>query len=97
MLAGASAQSPDPGLTVQSIAEEVDAIVQATDGRWAVFEIKLGPAHVDSAAARLMKFAAQIDTSKSGSPASLGVIVGSGYGYTRKDGIHVIPIGTLGS
>jgi hypothetical protein len=25
----------------------------------------------------------------------LGVIVGSGYGYVRDDGIHVIPVGAL--
>jgi len=26
----------------------------------------------------------------------LGVIVGTGYGYMRKDGVAVIPVGALG-
>jgi uncharacterized protein len=36
-----------------------------------------------------------VDTAKRGKPAALGVIVGTGYGYVREDGIHVIPIGSL--
>jgi hypothetical protein len=75
---------------------EVDAIVETADGRWAAFEIKLGPGLLDEGAASLNKFARQIDTGKCGSPAILGVIVGTGYGYVRDDGINVIPIGALG-
>jgi predicted AAA+ superfamily ATPase len=75
---------------------EVDAIVQAADGRWAAFEIKLGPGQVDEGAASLSRFARQIDTSKSGAPAVLGVVVGTGFGYVRDDGISVVPIGALG-
>lgn len=75
---------------------EVDAIIEAHDGRWAAFEIKLGFGQVEEAAASLRKFAGRIDTSRCGPPAALGVIVGSGYGYRREDGVHVIPIGALG-
>jgi uncharacterized protein len=75
---------------------EVDAIVETDDGRWAAFEIKLGPGRVEEAAASLGAFARKIDTAKSGAPSVLGVITGSGYGYVRDDGIHVIPIGALG-
>lgn len=75
---------------------EVDAIVETADGRWAAFEIKLGPGQVDQAATTLHKFVRQIDTTRSGSPTTLGVIVGTGYGYRREDGIMVIPIGALG-
>jgi predicted AAA+ superfamily ATPase len=75
---------------------EVDAIVQAADGSWAAFEAKLGSGQVEEAAATLHRFAAQIDTESSGSPAMLGVIVGTGYAYRRDDGIAVVPIGTLG-
>jgi hypothetical protein len=46
-------------------------------------------------AASLNRFARQIDTEKCGSPAALGVITGTGYGYVRDDGINVIPIGAL--
>lgn len=75
---------------------EVDAIVEARDGRWAAFEIKLGSNRIDDAAANLRKFAKRIDTDICGPPAALGVIVGSGYGYRREDGVQVIPIGSLG-
>ena len=75
---------------------EVDAIVEARDGRWAAFEVKLGFNQVKEAAANLHKFVKRIDTNRCGAPAALGVIIGSGYGYKREDGIHVIPIGALG-
>jgi predicted AAA+ superfamily ATPase len=75
---------------------EVDAIVEARDGRWAAFEIKLGTNRIDEAAANLHKFAKRIDTDSCGPPAVLGVIVGSGYGYRRDDGVQIIPIGSLG-
>lgn len=75
---------------------EVDAIVEARDGRWAAFEVKLGGEEaIDGAAANLVTFVERIDTAKSGAPARLGVIVASGYGYVRDDGVAVIPIGTL--
>lgn len=75
---------------------EVDAIVEASDGRWMAFEVKLGHAQIDDAAANLTRFAARIDTTNSGDPALLGVIVATGYGYRRNDGVAVIPIGALG-
>lgn len=75
---------------------EVDAIVQAADGRWAGFEIKLGQGLVDKGAADLLKFADRVDTAKCGEPSALCVIVGTGYGYVREDGIGVVPIGALG-
>jgi predicted AAA+ superfamily ATPase len=75
---------------------EVDAIVQTRDGRWAAFEIKLGGDDaIEYAAANLLRFAERVDTSKSGSPARLGVIVATGYGYVREDGIAVVPLGAL--
>ena len=58
--------------------------------------MKLGPGLVDEGADALLRFADRVDTSKRGEPAALGVIVGSGYGYTRDDGVQVIPIGALG-
>ena len=75
---------------------EVDAIVDAGMGRWAAFEIKLGTTRVEAAARSLLKFANRVDTDRCGQPAALGVIVHSGYGYTRGDGVAVIPIGALG-
>ncbi len=73
---------------------EVDAIVETGDGRWAAFEIKLGPAQADEAAESLLRLAERVDTERMGRPVMLGVI--TGYGYTRPDGVAVIPIGALG-
>jgi predicted AAA+ superfamily ATPase len=75
---------------------EVDAIVETADGRWAAFEVKLGSGQIEDGALSLHRFARQIDTERSGSPAALCVIVATGYGYTREDGITVLPIGALG-
>jgi predicted AAA+ superfamily ATPase len=75
---------------------EADAIVETDDGRWAAFEVKLGAGRIDEAAASLTTFAARIDTAKTGAPSALAVVTGSGYGYVRDDGIHVVPVGALG-
>lgn len=75
---------------------EVDAIVEARSGVWGAFEVKLGFGEVDTGAASLLRFADRINTAQTGKPAVLGVITGTGYGYTRADGVAVIPIGALG-
>ena len=75
---------------------EVDAVVQARDGRWAAFEVKLGPRMVERGARNLLRLAERVDPERVGPPRALGVIVASGYGYTRPDGVGVIPIGALG-
>ncbi len=75
---------------------EVDAIVAARDGRWAAFEVKLGQRQIDEAAATLLRFAEKVDTDTVGPAATLGVIVATGYGYLRPDGVAVMPVGALG-
>jgi hypothetical protein len=75
---------------------EVDAVVEGADGRWAAFEVKLGAAYIEEAAATLLRFADRIDTSRVGLPAALGVIVPGGYGYRRPDGVSVLPMAALG-
>jgi predicted AAA+ superfamily ATPase len=75
---------------------EIDAIVTAGDGRWAAFEMKLGEDHIDAAAAQLLAFARKVDTTKVGEPSALAVVTATGYGYTRPDGVVVIPAATLG-
>jgi predicted AAA+ superfamily ATPase len=75
---------------------EVDAIIQ-TKNAWAAFEVKLGGEEpIDEAASSLLKFAGEIDTEQSGESALLAVIVATGYGYVREDGVQVIPITSLG-
>ena len=78
---------------------EVDAVVEAADGRWAAFEIKLGQRGVDQGAKNLRRMAqrapqAMRDTPSE--PSALAVIVPNGYGYTGANDVGVIPIGALG-
>ncbi|MDZ7732994.1 MAG: DUF4143 domain-containing protein [Acidimicrobiia bacterium] len=76
---------------------EVDAVIQCAGGEWAAFEIKLGgERHIEEGAASLLRFTQQVDLEKSGPPATLAVITGTGYGYMRDDGVSVIPIGAIG-
>lgn len=76
---------------------EVDVIIHARDGGWGAFEVKLGGERaIEEAAAGLLKFAAKVDTTKVGEPAVLGIITATGYGYTRPDGVIIVPIGALG-
>lgn len=74
---------------------EVDAIVESAEG-WGALELKLGGSGaIDEAATSLLKFANTIDTTKSGEPKFLAVVVASGYGYTRADGVQVVPLPSL--
>ena len=75
---------------------EVDAIIEAADGRWGAPEVKLGPSMADQAATNLLAFAERVDTTKCGPPRFLAVITGFGLGYTRPDGVQVLPVGALG-
>lgn len=74
---------------------EVDAIVK-TPNAWGAFEVKLGTGFVEDAAENLLDFSEKVDTDVVGRPAVLAVITGTGYAYTRPDGIAVVPIGLLG-
>lgn len=75
---------------------EVDAVVSIGPNKWGAFEVKLSPDAVDEAAATLLHFTSNVDTSRHGEPACLGVITSTGAGGLREDGVHVIPIGCLG-
>jgi hypothetical protein len=57
--------------------------------------VKLGITYVDEAATSLKKFVERNDTEQRGQPAFLGVVVPTRYGYTRDDGIQVIPVQAL--
>lgn len=78
---------------------EVDAIIQAADGRWAAFEIKLGERWIDEGMKNLRRLAqrapqAMRDTPSE--PSALAVIVPNGYGYTGSSDVGIVPIGALG-
>lgn len=72
---------------------EADAIIELPDGHWAGFEVKLGatPAITDAPAANLLALRDKVAQP----PLAVGVITGSGFGLTRTDGVHQIPIGAL--
>ncbi|MDR1626754.1 MAG: DUF4143 domain-containing protein [Spirochaetia bacterium] len=74
---------------------EVDAVVEYPDTSWAAFEVKMGFASQDEAAANLLGFAAKIDQKKMGPPAALTVITANGFACRRKDGVNVVPLAAL--
>ena len=74
---------------------EADAIVETAGGRWAAFEVKLGQREVDSAAEQLLRLRDRVDTDAAGEPIALVVVTATGYGYVRKDGVVVVPVGAL--
>jgi len=75
---------------------EVDAIVQKYNDDWCAFEIKLGTGQIEEAAASLNKFVSILDKERVQPPKSLNIITGTGISYTRKDGINVISLASLG-
>lgn len=71
---------------------EIDAIVQKYSGDFCAFEIKLGTGQIDQAASNLLRFSKLIYPA----PKSLNIITGTGLSYTRKDGVNVISMASLG-
>lgn len=68
---------------------EIDAVVETDDGRWAAFEIKVGFHEVDKAAQNLKRIATRIGQHHK--PAFLAVICGmSRASYRRDDGVYVL-------
>lgn len=74
--------------------DEVDAVIELADGRFGLVEIKLGFCQVvDEAAKNLSKVAAKLERT----PSFLAVVSGTAPApITRRDGIHVIPLTSLG-
>ncbi|MCI6584395.1 MAG: DUF4143 domain-containing protein [Mobiluncus porci] len=83
---------------------EADAVVHLDDGRYALVEFKLGSREIEAGAAHLLKIRELVrkanTEAKKGlirEPDLLIVLTGGRFAYTRKDGVHVIPIGCLGA
>ena len=74
---------------------EVDAIIHLWDGRWGAVDIKLGPSWVEDGVGSLMKLRNKVDTKRMKEPSFLMVVIPWGVGYTREDGIHVVPLSCL--
>ena len=76
---------------------EVDAIVEARDGRWLAAEVKLGGDEgIEQAARSLLRLRDRIDGSRMPAPSKLLIVTTAGYGYDRPDGTTVLPITALG-
>ena len=78
---------------------ELDAVLEARDGRWVAVEVKLGGNEqmLDQAAAKLLAATRGIDTSRRLPPAAHLIVTAFGTAaYQRPDGVTVAPITALG-
>ncbi len=77
---------------------EADAVVDAGDGRWAAFEVKLGERWVDEGAENLLRLRERMRGNRDGygEPSALAVVIPGGAAYRRPDGVSVVPAATLG-
>ncbi|MPV51153.1 DUF4143 domain-containing protein [Pseudactinotalea sp. HY160] len=71
---------------------ECDLVVEEADGTWAGFEVKLGPAAIDTAASNLLRLAS---TRVKRPPAALVVVTTGQFAYQRDDGVIVVPLAAL--
>lgn len=79
---------------------EVDGVLHLADGRYALIEFKLGSSEIDEGAKHLCEVERLINEAPKGgiqlrSPELKIILTGTEYGYRRKDGAYVIPIGRL--
>lgn len=75
---------------------EIDAVVEAEDGRWGAFEIKLGAGQIDAAAENLRRMEEFFRKERT-PPSVLCVVCGmTRYAYRRPDGVCVVPITSMG-
>ncbi|MCR5078819.1 MAG: DUF4143 domain-containing protein [Bacilli bacterium] len=77
---------------------ECDAVIHLRNGKYGLIEIKLGgDMLIEEASKSLLRLSSSIDIEKMKSPSFLMVLTASGnLAYKRKDGVLVVPIGTLG-
>ena len=72
---------------------EVDNVIEMPDGRWGAIEVKMGDFEIEKAAKNLLRLNEKLDKKAS----FLAIITATGQiGYTRDDGVLVIPIDLLG-
>lgn len=72
--------------------DEIDAVVEASDGSWIACEVKLGLGAVDDAAVNLLRVTQKMQRP----PSACLIIVPSGVAHRRNDGVYVAPLTTLG-
>jgi len=74
---------------------EVDAVIELSDGRWGAIEIKMGSNEEEKAAENLIKFKNNVNTEKMGKPSFLAIVTATQVAFQRDDGVWVIPLGCL--
>ncbi len=75
---------------------EVDAIVEAADGRWIAAEVKLSHHRVDEGAHNLLALRGKLAENTNAACGALVVVVADSPTYTRPDGVVVTSIAALG-
>ena len=77
--------------------QECDAVIHLRNGKYGLIEIKLGgDSLIEEAAKSLKSMESKIDTSRMNNPSFLMILTGIGdFAYRRKDGVYVVPIGSL--
>lgn len=76
---------------------EADAVVVMPDGRWALFEVKLGGKGVTDGSDSLVALANRIDQTVMGPPSFFAVIHAGRYAARLSNGVFAIPLGCLAS
>lgn len=75
---------------------EADAIIQLADGRWGMFEIKVGFNQVEEAARELITLSGTFKKETASEPEFLCVLCGMANAtFQRPDGVYVVPITAL--
>ncbi|MGI8646671.1 MAG: ATP-binding protein [Mycobacteriales bacterium] len=75
---------------------EVDAIVEAIDGRWIAVEVKLGHNRVDLGAHNLLSMRSKLSDQVNAHCGALVVVVADSPTYVRPDGVIVTSVAALG-
>lgn len=75
---------------------EADAVIQFSDGSWALIEVKLGNEDdIKQVCKSLNAIASDIDYDKTGKPAFLMVVTKNKFAYKSNDGVYVVPLACL--
>lgn len=75
---------------------EADAVIQFSDGTWALVEVKLGNEEdIKIASENLIHIASDIDYEKTGKPAFLMVVTKNKLAYKMENGVYVVPLACL--
>ena len=72
---------------------EADAVIQFSDGSWALIEVKLGGEDdIVQAGKNLISIADDIDWDKTGKPAFLMVVTKNKVAYQMENGVYAVPL-----